>query len=307
MKKQFTPKEKAAIALEAIRGVKTISQIASEHQVHPVAVGTWKKQLLENMTKVFAEKQERDDKQKTIDDLYKLVGQRDAELTWLKKSLSPLTHHEKASLVDKDNEHITICRQSELLDISRASLYYKKAPVSQEDIDLMNLIDEIYTKYPFYGSRRIRKELKRKYDKIANRKHIQRLMREMGIETIYPKKNTSKPNIQNQTYPYLLRNLTINRPNQVWGTDITYLKLSQGFAYLVAIMDWFSRYVIAWEVCNSLEIDFVIRNLAKAFKTGKPEIHNSDQGSHFTSPQYTTILTEKEVQISMDGQRPVHG
>jgi len=216
--------------------------------------------------------------------------------------LNLLTHHEKANLVDKDNQHVTICRQSELLDISRTSLYYKPVPVSQEDIYLMNLIDEIYTNYPFYGSRRIRKELKRKYKVSVNRKHIQRLMRGMGIETIYPKKNTSKPNIQNRTYPYLLRNLTIDRPNQVWGTDITYIKLNQGFCYLVAIMDWFSRYVVAWEVCNSLEIDFVIRNLTEALKTGRPDIYNSDQGSHFTSPQHTTILIENEIKISMDGR-----
>jgi putative transposase len=216
--------------------------------------------------------------------------------------LNPLTHHKKVSLVDKDSEHITICRQSELLGISRASLYYKPAPISQEDIDLMNLIDEIYTKYPFYGARRIRKELGRKHKLSVNRKHIQRLMREMGIETIYPKKNTSKPNVQNRTYPYLLRNLTIDRPNQVWGTDITYIKLSHGFCYLVAIMDWFSRYVIAWEVCNSLEIEFVIRNLENALKVAIPDICNADQGSHFTSPQHTGLLEQNGVQISMDGR-----
>ena len=216
--------------------------------------------------------------------------------------MNPLAHREKVDLVDRDNECITICRQSKLLDISRASLYYQKTPVSQENVDLMNSIDEIYTKYPFYGSRRIRKELSRKYKLTVNRKHIQRLMKEMGIETIYPKKNTSRPNLQNFTYPYLLGNLTINRPDQVWGTDITYIKLTSGFCYLVAIMDWFSRYVVAWEVCHSLEIEFVLRNLTKALKTSKPEIYNSDQGSHFTSSQHTAILVENEIQISMDGR-----
>lgn len=168
----------------------------------------------------------------------------------------------------------------------------------------MNLIDQIYTDSPFYGSRKIKEVLRREHDAIANRKHIQRLMKEMGIEAIYPKSkfNLSDPDSNHKKYPYLLRNLTISRPNQVWGTDITYLKLSQGFAYLVAIMDWFSRYVVAWEVSNSLEIEFVLRNLARALKTGKPEIYNSDQGSHFTSPQHTAILTENEVKISMDGR-----
>ena len=168
----------------------------------------------------------------------------------------------------------------------------------------MNKIDKIYTEFPYYGSRRVREILKREHEIRANRKHIQRLMRGMGIEAIYPKKkfNLSDPDKQNQIYPYLLRNLTINRSNQVWGTDVTYLKLSHGFAYLVAIMDWFSRYVVAWEVSNSLEIDFVLRNLKTALRSAVPEIYNSDQGSHFTSAQHTGILEENKVQISMDGR-----
>lgn len=213
-----------------------------------------------------------------------------------------MTHDDKASLIDKDNHDISLSKQAELLGISRSSLYYQPTPVSQEDIDLMNLIDEIYTKYPYYGSRRITKELRRYHNVKANRKHIQRLMRQMGIEAIYPRPNTSKPNLQNATYPYLLRHLAIKYPNQVWGTDITYIKLSQGFAYLVAIMDWFSRYVIAWAISNSLEIDFVLENLNKALKVGIPLIHNSDQGSHFTSGQYTGILQRGDIQISMDGR-----
>lgn len=199
---------------------------------------------------------------------------------------------------------MSLVRQADLLSISRSSIYYEPVPVDQKDIDLMNLIDEIYTDSPFYGSRKIKEMLRREYDTIANRKHIQRLMREMGIEAIYPKSkfSLSDPNNAHKKYPYLLRNLTINRPNQVWGTDITYLKLNQGFAYLVAIMDWYSRYVVAWEVSNSLEIEFVLRNLGNALKVAAPDILNADQGSHFTSPQYTGILEESKVQISMDGR-----
>jgi len=166
----------------------------------------------------------------------------------------------------------------------------------------MNLIDKIYTKCPFYGARQIKRVLKREHKIIASRSHIRRLMKMMGLEAIYPKPNLSKKNIQNPTYPYLLRNLTIDHPNQVWGTDITYIKLSHGFCYLVAIMDWFSRYVVAWELSNSLEIEFVVRNLKKALEINIPEIENSDQGSHFTSPQYTSVLKENNVQISMDGR-----
>jgi putative transposase len=129
-------------------------------------------------------------------------------------------------------------------------------------------------------------------------------MREMGIEAIYPKKkyDLSDPNNLHKKYPYLLRNFTISRPNQVWGTDITYLKLNHGFAYLTAIMDWFSRYVVSWEVSSSLEIDFVVQNLQSALKTDIPEIHNSDQGSHFTSSQYINTLEQNNIQISMDGR-----
>jgi len=220
----------------------------------------------------------------------------------LKKNLAPLTRNEKLDLIEKDNLNVPLKFQAEYLGISRSSLYYQKTPISEADINLMNLIDEIYTECPFYGARRIKKVLKREFEIIVSRPHARRLMRLMGIEAIYPKPNTSKPNYQNKTYPYLLGSLEIDRPNQVWGTDITYVKLAKGFCYLVALMDWYSRYVVAWELSNSLEIDFVLSNLKEALKTAKPQIHNSDQGSHFTSPKYTDILTEAEVQISMDGR-----
>ena len=201
-----------------------------------------------------------------------------------------------------DNPDISLSRQAQLLGVSRSSLYYNPVPISQADTDLMNLIDRIYTKCPFYGARQIKRVLKRKHKAIVSRPHIRRLMKLMGIEAIYPKPNLSKPNIQNQVYPYLLQNLTVDRPNQVWGTDITYIKLSHGFCYLVAIMDWHSRYVVAWELSNSLDIEFVLSNLKKALAINIPEIENSDQGSHFTSLQYTSILEENKVQISMDGR-----
>ena len=213
-----------------------------------------------------------------------------------------MDHHEKIVLVEKDNQTVSLSRQAEILGVSRSSLYYQPVPISQEDIDLMNLIDRIYTKYPFFGARKIKRELEKKHKIIVSRPHVSRLMKVMGIEAIYPKPNLSKDDRQHPKYSYLLRNLTIDRPNQVWGTDITYIKLNQGFCYLVAIIDWFSRYVVAWELSNSLEIDFVLSNLKKALKTAIPEIENSDQGSHFTSPQRTDILIENNVQISMDGR-----
>lgn len=216
--------------------------------------------------------------------------------------MDTLTHRERLKLVERDNSDITISRQAELLEISRASIYYQKVSISEADIRLMNIIDEIYTKCPFYGSRRIKKEMRRRRRIAISRSHARRLMRIMGIEAIYPKPNLSKPENQNQKYPYLLRNLTINRPNQVWGTDITYIKLARGFCYLAAIMDWYSRYVVSWELSESLEIDFVLECLRRSLKINTPEILNSDQGSHYASDQYLNILKEKEIRISMDGK-----
>jgi len=166
----------------------------------------------------------------------------------------------------------------------------------------MNVIDRIYTDLPFYGSRRIAWQLKEKYHIHICRQYVRRLMRLMGIETIYPKKNTSKSNDLHTKYPYLLKNIVAGAVNQIWGTDITYIKLEHGFAYLVAIIDWYSRYVVAWKLSPSLEMDFCIENLKTALTIAAPDIHNSDQGNHFTSSRYTGILSEKEIQISMDGR-----
>lgn len=165
----------------------------------------------------------------------------------------------------------------------------------------MKLIDQQYLKTPFFGSRRITDILK-SLGHLVNRKHIQRLMRLMGIEAIHPKPNTSKPNKEHKIYPYLLKNLKITRPNQVWATDITYIPMAKGFQYLVAIIDLYSRYIISWRLSNSLDKDFCIKTLEDALKIGKPEIFNSDQGSQFTSTEFTDVLKNHSIQISMDGK-----
>lgn len=198
---------------------------------------------------------------------------------------------------------MSVARQCELLDISRSGIYRKPA-IDVEDIRIMRVIDEIYTACPFYGSRRIRWVLAKANDIHICREHVQRLMRLIGLQAIYPRPRSyaSDPNDKHRKYPYLLRNLAIIRPNQVWGTDITYIRLNQGFAYLVALLDWFSRYVISWQLSETLEIDFCVNNLEQGLRLAIPEIHNSDQGSNFTSRQYTDILTNKDIQISMDGR-----
>jgi putative transposase len=192
------------------------------------------------------------------------------------------------------------------LGISRSSIYYQPAPVGAQDKKTMDLIDAIYTRFPFYGNRRIRAELNLTHQIPIGRDHVRTLMETMGIAAIYPKKklNLSSKDNENKIYPYLLGGLEINRSNQVWGTDITYVRLETGFAYLIAIIDWFSRYVINWKLSNSLEIEFCLECLQEALANSqaRPEIVNSDQGSHFTSPKFTGILEAGKIQISMDGR-----
>lgn len=212
-----------------------------------------------------------------------------------------MTHSQLKKLIEKDNPGITISRQAKLLEISRSNIYYQPR-VNPDDLMITHKIDEIYTECPFYGSRRIRRDLEiYHYIKVCRQK-VQKMMRLMGLEAIYPKKRTSFPGPEHKIYPYLLRSLTIDRPNQVWSTDITYVRLDHGWAYLIAIMDWFSRYVIDWQLSPSLEIDFCLEALERALNENTPEIFNSDQDVRFTSPQFTDILENKEVKISMDGR-----
>jgi putative transposase len=193
-------------------------------------------------------------------------------------------------------------RQCELLGINRSTLYYKSVRPDAEDLELMRRIDEMHLEFPFYGSRRVSGELRAR-GLVANRKRIQRLMRLMGIEGIAPRPNTSRPAPEHPVYPYLLRGLSICRPNQVWATDITYIPLTRGFAYLVAIMDWYSRRVLSWRLSNTLDSSFCIEALQEALsRFGQPEIFNSDQGSQFTAETFTGELLARGIKISMDGK-----
>jgi putative transposase len=185
--------------------------------------------------------------------------------------------------------------------LSRSSYYYHPLGISEEELEIMKKIDQIYTDCPFYGVRKITAEL-RKTGNRYNHKRIWRLMQIMGIQGLSPKKNLSKPSKDHLIYPYLLRGVKITSKNQVWSSDITYLPLYKGFAYLVAIIDWFSRYVISWEISNSLDIYFCLEALDKAFREGKPKIFNTDQGSQFTSKDYTQRVIKNEVKMSMDSK-----
>jgi len=204
-------------------------------------------------------------------------------------------------MISKDHK-LPLTRQANLLELSRSSLYYEPVPVSEHDLMLMRLIDEIHLKLPDFGSRRIQDELEDLGHRIG-RDHIRTLMRKMGIEAVYQKPRTSKPHPGHKIYPYLLRNKEVTHANHVWAADITYLPMARGFCYLVAIMAWHSRRVLAWRLSNTLDVSFCIEALEEALeKFGPPEIFNSDQGSQFTSEAFTKVLISNNVKISMDGK-----
>jgi len=204
-------------------------------------------------------------------------------------------------LVEPGYPGISVRRQCDLLGVSRASWYYEPTGESKENLRLMRLIDEQYTRAPFYGSRRMTAWLQAQgYD--VNRKRVTRLMELMGIEAVYPKPNLSQAEKGHTIYPYLLKGVEIARVNRVWSTDITYIRMAHGFVYLVAVMDWFSRFVLSWVLSLTMELDFCVEALKRALRRGRPEIFNSDQGSQFTSDDFIGELEERHIAIGMDGR-----
>jgi putative transposase len=203
--------------------------------------------------------------------------------------------------IEPGHRELSIAAQCELLGLPRSSYYYEPVPESRENLALMRLIDEQYLATPFYGSRRMAQHLQRGGHDV-NRKRVQRLMRVMGLEGLFPGRKTTIFAPGHKVYPYLLRGLTIDRPNQVWCSDITYVPLRCGYLYLVAVMDWFSRHVLAWRLSNTLDATFCIEALQTALAQGRPEIFNTDQGSQFTSEGFTSVLLRHCVAISRDGR-----
>ncbi len=212
-----------------------------------------------------------------------------------------MSRDQRKSMIDRDHDQLSLVRQCNLLDVSRASVYYRPAPPKAEDLELMALMDRQYLKTPFYGSRKMKAWL-RWQGYLVNRKKVRHLMRLMGLEAIYRRPNTSKPAPGHRVYPYLLRGVEINRVDQVWAADITYIPMTRGFLYLVAIIDWQSRYVLAWKLSNTLDTDFCVAALEEALGKGRPEIFNTDQGAQFTSEAFTGLLLEQGIQVSMDGK-----
>lgn len=220
-------------------------------------------------------------------------------MTGWKKNLK-YSSKKKAQLIDPNNKDLSISRQAKLLWVSRSSFYY--APkINLQDLEIMHRMDEIYTKHPYYGTRRLKVLLNQEGYSIG-RQHIGTLMKKLWLETLYPKKKTSIQNKNHKTYPYLLRWVKITKPNHVWSTDITYIRLSQGWVYLTAVIDWFSRYILSWETSISLESSFCQEALRESLTISTPQIFNTDQWSQFTCLDFLKILKDDDIQISMDGK-----
>jgi putative transposase len=208
----------------------------------------------------------------------------------------------RRQLIDPDHPGLSIVRQCELVSVSRSTFYRDPVPETGLNLTLMRLVDEQFLETPWYGSRQMMRHLRRQGHSVG-RERVRRLMAKMGLAAIYQRPRTTVPHPAHRTYPYLLREMTIDQPNQVWCTDITYIPMRRGFLYLVAVMDWSTRKVLSWRVSNTMEVDFCIEALEEAMDLfGRPAIFNSDQGSQFTSPRFTEVLTAAGIRISMDGR-----
>jgi len=305
-RKNYSKELKARVALDALKGHKTVGEIASEYSIHPNQVCQWKKKALAGMAELFSrgKSNEVEDFESERDRLYRKVGQLQVEVDWLKKShgADAMSVSGKRSCIAPAHKALSTSRQCALIELPRSG-YYRPGlqGESAENLALMRLIDEEYMRHPFYGVRKIVIWLYRQgHD--ANRKRIQRLMRLMGIASIAPKPNTSKAFPEHKKYPHLLNGLDINHPKHVWCSDITYIRMRGGFVYLTAVMDWHSRFVLSWEVLSvTMNDDFCVSALTSAIRRhGKPEIFNTDQGVQFTGKAFTNELKENGIKISMD-------
>ena len=208
----------------------------------------------------------------------------------------------RRAMIDPNHRHLSVVRQCALVSIGRSTFYRAPTPDTAENLELMRLLDEQFLETPWYGSRQMARHLRR-LGHVVGRKRVRRLMARMGLAAIYQRPRTTVPHPEHRIYPYLLRNLEVDRPNQVWCADLTYIPMRRGFLYLVAVMDWATRRVLSWRLSNTMDVDFCITALEEALaRFGRPEIFNSDQGSQFTSPRFTEVLTGAEVRISMDGR-----
>ncbi|MBK8438334.1 MAG: IS3 family transposase [Rhodobacter sp.] len=302
-RRNHSPAFKAKVAVAAIKGEKTLIELAQDFDLHPNQIKQWRDQLLEGATGVFGDGPKAEP-EPVID--VKTLHAKIGELTlengfFVRRARQGGSAAERKKMIDRTAK-LSVGRQAKVLGISRGSVYYKLRAVSDADLKLMHRMDKLHMEFPFAGSRMLQGLLVQEGFKVG-RLHVATLMKRMGIEALYRKPNTSKPAPGHKIYPYLLRKLPITRPNQVWAMDITYIPMARGFIYLAAVLDWFTRRVLAWRVSITLEADFCIEAVEEALaRHGAPEIFNTDQGSQFTSTDFIKVLAARRIKISMDGK-----
>ncbi|WBX37006.1 IS3-like element ISAcsp5 family transposase [Acinetobacter schindleri] len=292
---------KVKVALAAIKGDHTLAELSTQFDLHQNQIIDWKNQLLEQSVNIFSRPTAQQEPEIDLKALHAKIGHQALQIDFFRRCAQKNRAAERQKMIDKTHQ-LSVRQQSQLIQINRSTLYYKPKEISSTDLSWMRLIDEIHLDYPFMGSRMIRDMLQRQGHQIGRRK-VRRLMRLMGIHALYPKPNTSKPNLAHRIFPYLLKNMVIDHSNQVWCTDITYIPMAKGFVYLCAVIDWHSRKVLAHRVSISMETDFCIDALQEAIvKYGCPEVFNTDQGSQFTSEAFLNELKLRNIRISMDGK-----
>lgn len=304
-RRNFGKALKAKVAIEAIKGVKTVNEIASIYEVHPNQVSLWKKHALERLPDAMADgrtKQVRDKKPVDEEKLHQKIGQQAVEIDFLKKKIVSVRITRRLEMMDNSNNKLSIRKQCDLLGVNRSRVYYQAVKVSERVLSIMNFLDTEFTAHPFTGVPRMVEVIQRKTGIVVNHKRIRRLMRQMGLMALYPKPRTTQSIIEQAKYPCLIRPLDITGPDQVWCSDITYIRMLHGFMYLVAIMDYFSRYVLSWAVSNSLESLFCMDALDEALRMSHPEMFHSDQGCQYTCSDFTGELKDQKIKISMSGR-----
>ncbi|WP_408874045.1 IS3 family transposase [Gluconobacter roseus] len=303
-RKRYAAEFKSRVALEAIRGELTLAELASKHGVHQTMIAQWKRQAIEGMAATFSGKTvaEPPVSPADVEKLHAKIGQLLVERDFLRGCLCSVGRDQRRQMIDPKRACLPIIRQCTLLQLNRSGVYYRPVPQSEANLELMRLIDAQFLETPYYGSRQMTWHLRRQGHEVG-RKRVRRIMAIMGLRAIYQKPRTTVPHPEHRKYPYLLRDLVINRPDQVWCSDITYIPMKRGFLYLVAIMDWFTRKVLSWRLSNTMDVEFCIEALQDALmRYGAPDIFNTDQGSQFTTPRFSGILEERQIRISMDGR-----
>ncbi|XIA61997.1 IS3 family transposase [Bradyrhizobium sp. TZ2] len=302
-RRNHTPAFKAKVALAAVKGDRTITQLAEQFDVHPNQITTWKAQLESKAADAFGPSGGSGAEQAAIDvkSLHAKIGELTLENGFFRRSAHQGGIAERKAMIDRKHD-LSITRQAEVLQISRGSVYYLPRPVPDADLAIMRRLDRLHLEFPFAGSRMLRGLLAAEGCKIG-RRHVKTLMRRMGIEALYRRPRSTKPEPGHKIYPYLLRGMEITRPNQVWAMDITYIPMERGFVYLAVVLDWATRRVLSWRLSITMEAAFCVETLEDAMaRHGKPEIFNTDQGSQFTGAAFTGVLADNGIAISMDGK-----